>query len=150
MKRLKRRSAIALIVATIGSAFPVAAIGAPPVACVPPHRLKVLDVGMVPDPVRQGQRIQLWTVKLRSDWNGECLGSLEVRDRDQVAGKRVQYLIKPGEGRYTFQAEPTYSFQSREHCFAALVNIGNTWTPIDAQRAFCARLGPLGWSLRPP
>jgi len=148
MKRLKHRLAIALIVATTGSAFPMAAIGAPPVECAPPHRLSILDLGMIPDPVHQGQRIQLWTVTLRSDWNGECLTSLEVRDRDQLAGKRTQYLIKPGEGRYTFQAEPAYSFQARDHCFAVLVNVGNTWTPINAQRAFCARSGPGGWSLK--
>jgi len=148
MRRVGWALMVAIIGAVWGSAFPFDAASAPPVSCAPPHRLSILDLGMIPEPVRQGQRIQLWTVKLRSDWNGECLTSLEVWDRDQPAGKRVQYLIKPGEGRYTFQAEQAYSFQARDHCFAVLVNVGNTWTPIDAARAFCARQGPGGWSLK--
>jgi len=148
MGRMKQAFVVAIIGTTLLAAVPFTAIAAPPVSCEPPHRLSILDLGMVPDPVRHLQRIQLWTVKLRSDWNGECLSSLEVRDRDQLAGKRTQYLIKPGEGRYTFQAEPGYAFQARDHCFGVLVNVGNTWTPIDAARAFCARQGPGGWSLK--
>lgn len=152
MRQLKRFVMLAIIGAILGSAIPFRAIGAPPAPCAPPHRLRILDLGMLPDPVRQGQRIQLWSVKLQSDYNGECLTFLEVRDRDQIVGRRVQYLIKPGEGRYTFQAEPGYRFQAQDHCLAVLVNVGNTWTPVDAARRFCARYRPVpppgGWSLR--
>ncbi len=150
MKQVKRVLGMAIIGAILGSAIPFRASGAPPVFCSPPHRLKILDLGMVPDPVRQGQRIQLWAVTLQSDYNGECRTLLGVRDRDQVVGKEFEYLIRPGLGRYTFQAEPGYRFQAQEHCFQVLVNIGNTWKPIDAARVFCARRGPGGWSLKQP
>jgi hypothetical protein len=139
---------LAIMAAIAGSVIPLAAIAVPPPGCAPPHRLSVLDLGMVPDPVRQGQRIQLWTVTLQSDYNGECRTLLEVRDRDQVAGKQVEYLIKPGVGRYTFAARPEYRFQAQDHCFLVRANIGNTWIPVDAKKAFCARRGPGGWSLR--
>jgi len=148
MKRAKQGLLLAIMAAIAGSVLPSVAIAVPPLACAPPHRLSVLDLGMVPDPVRQGQRIQLWTVTLQSDYNGECRTLLEVRDRDQVAGKQVEYLIKPGVGRYTFAAQPGYQFQAQDHCFLVRANIGNTWTPVDAKRAFCARRGPGGWSLK--
>ena len=97
MRRVKQGLVVLTIGVIVGTLVPFAAIGVPP-----PHRLRILDLGMPPDPVRQGQRIQLWSVKLQSDYNGECLTFLEIRDRDQLVGRGVQYLIKPGEGRYTF------------------------------------------------
>jgi len=148
MRRVKWAVLLGMMGAAWGSAVPFGAVAAPPLGCAPPHRLSVLDLGMVPDPVRQGQRIQLWTVTLQSDYNGECRTLLEVRDRDQVAGKQVEYLIKPGVGRYTFATQPGYQFQAHDHCFLVRANIGNTWTPIDAKKAFCARRGPAGWSLK--
>ena len=148
MKRAKQGLLLAIIGAMVGNVFPLVAIAVPPLACAPPHRLSVLELGMVPDPVRQGQRIQLWKVTLQSDYNGECRTLLEVWDRDQLAGTRVEYLITPGVGSYTFAAQPGYQFQAQDHCFLVRANIGNTWTPIDAKKAFCARRGPGGWSLR--
>ena len=155
MSRVNRTLAVAIIAAALVSALPLVAMGAPPVSCQPPHRLRILDLGMLPDPLQQGQRIQLWAVTLQSDYNGECLITLEVRDRDQIVGRRVQYLIKPGVGRYTFQAEPNYRFQLQEHCFTVLVNVADAWAPIDPtdpQRWFCAGFRPQpppgGWSLK--
>ena len=148
MKRAKQGLLLAIIGAMAGGVIPLAATAVPPVPCAPPHRLSVLELGMVPDPVRQGQRIQLWTVTLQSDYNGECRTLLQVWDRDQLAGTQMEYVIKPGVGRYTFAALPRYRFQAQDHCFLVRANIGTTWTPIDAKKAFCARRGPAGWSLR--
>ena len=148
MRRIQFVLAVMFLGCIWASATPFTAFAAPPLLCLPPHRLSVLNLGMIPDPVRQGQRIQLWTVKLRSDWNGECVTFLEVRDRNQIAGKKVQYLIKPGEGRYALPAEPSYFFQGRDSCFTVYVNVTNTWAPVAAARTFCAQLGPGGWSLR--
>lgn len=148
MKRRKQALVLAMIVAGVGGAMPYQAIGQVPMFCAPPHRLGILGLGMVPDPVRQGQRIQLWTVALQSGYSGECRTLLEVRDGDQLAGVAVEYLIKPGVGRYTFQAAPGYRFHRQNHCFLVRANIGNTWAPIGAKSAFCARQGPAGWSLR--
>lgn len=148
MKRAKQGLVLAIMAAIAGSLLPSVAIAVPPPACAPPHRLSVVALGMVPDPVRPGQRIQLWAVTLQSDYNGECRTLLEVLDRNQVAGKQVEYVIKPGVNRYTFPAQPAYRFQAQDHCFLVRANIGNTWTPIDAKKAFCARRGPPGWSLQ--
>ncbi len=155
MRRWKKAVFAVMIVVTVGGAAPFGSSAAPPVHCGAPHRLRILDLGMIPDPVRQDQRIQLWSVTLQSDYNGECLAVLEVRDRDQVAGRRVQYLIKPGVGRYTFQSEPSYRFQLQDHCFTVLANVADAWaliSPIDAQKQLCARYRPQpppgGWSLK--
>ena len=155
MERVGQGLAVVIVAATLLTAIPFRAIEAAPQPCAPPHRLKILELGMIPDPVRQDQRIQLWSVTLQSDYNGECLTLLEVRDRDQVAGRRVQYLIKPGVGRYTFQSEPNYRFQLQDHCFTVVVNVANAWaliSPTDAQKLFCARYRaqppPTGWSLK--
>jgi hypothetical protein len=148
MKRAREALLLVMIVTGVGGAIPLPAVGQVPTPCPPPHRLSVLELGMVPDPVLRGQRIQLWKVTLQSDYNGECRTLLEVWDRDQLAGRRVEYLIKPGVGQYTFAAQPGYQFQARDHCFLVRASIGNAWTPISAKRAFCARWGPGGWSLR--
>jgi hypothetical protein len=155
VRRAKSFLVAAIIVATAGSSFQFSASGVAPAACMPPHRFRVLDLGMLPDPAQRGQRIQLWAVTLRSDYNAECLAVLEVRDRDQIVGRRLQYLIKPGTGRYTFQAEPSYRFQLQEHCLTVLANVADTWVPVkpaDSQRLFCARYRPQpppgGWSLK--
>jgi hypothetical protein len=150
MTRAAKALSLAMVGAGILGAIPIAVLAQPPIHCAPPHRLKILELGMVPDPVRQGQRIQLWAVTLQSDYNGECRALLEVRDQDQIAGAQVEYLIRPGVGRYTFQALPGYFFQRQNHCFLVRANIGNTWTPVDAKKLFCANRGPGGWSLRQP
>jgi len=148
MKRARKALLLAMIITGLGGAIPFPVVGQAPMFCAPPHRLGILGLGMVPDPVRQGQRIQLWTVALQSDYNGECRTLLEVRDGDQLAGAAVEYLIKPGMGRYTFQAVPGYRFQRQDHCFLVRANIGNTWTPVDVKKALCARRGPGGWSMQ--
>jgi len=148
MKRAAKVLLLAMIGAGVLGTVPSAAVAQAPVFCRPPHRLSIVELGMVPDPVRQGQRLQLWTVALRSDYNGECRTVLEVRDQDQIAGAQVEYLIRPGVGRYTFQAIPGYLFQRQNHCFLVRANIGNTWTPVDAKRMFCASRTPGGWSLK--
>lgn len=148
MKQAKRMLLLAIIGAGMGGAVPLEAIAQLPISCAPPHRLKILELGMMPDPVRQGQRLQLWTIALQSDYNGECRTLLEVFDQDQIAGARIEYLIRPGVGRYTFQAVQGYRFQRQDHCFVVRANIGNTWTPITASKLFCARRTPGGWSLR--
>ena len=155
MRRWQKAVFAVMIVATVGGTAPFGTSGAPPAPCAPPHRFRVLELGMIPDPVQRGQRIQLWAVTLQSDYSGECLAVLEVRDRDQIVGRRVQYLIRPGPGRYTFQADPNYGFQVQEHCFRVLVTVADAWAPVDPvvpQKLFCARYRaqppPGGWSLK--
>lgn len=119
------------------------------VECTPPHRMAILDLDVVPDPVVQGQPIQGWRITLRSDRNGECGTLLEVRDQDQIAGAGERQVIRPGRGSYTISAAPGYRFQRRDPCFVVQVNVGGTFTPVDAQRTFCARqMRGAGWTLR--
>ena len=155
MRRWQKAVFAVMIVVTVGGAAPFGSSAGSPVPCVAPHRLRILDLGMLPDPVQQGQRVQLWAVTLQSDYSGECLAVLEVRDGAQIVGRRVQYLITPGQGRYTFQADPNYRFQVQDHCFTVLANVADAWaliSPIDAQKQFCARYRPQpppgGWSLK--
>ena len=149
MNRVKQILMAAIIVAAVGSAVPFEAIGAP--FCLPPHRLFILDLDVVPDPIHQGQPVAKWIVTLRSDYNGECATRLVVRDKDQIAGTEVQHSIRPGVARYDFPANPAYRFQAQDLCYRVLANIGGTLTPIDATRVFCAKYKPPvppGWSLK--
>ena len=107
--------------------------------CTPPHRIQILDLDMVPDPIERGKTVEAWRVTLQSDRNGECSTALEIRDADQIAGRSAKHLIRPGKGAYTVQAAPGYQFRGRDHCFQVQANVGGTFTPLEAQRTFCAR-----------
>ena len=121
------------------------------VECTPPHRLAILDLDMRPDPVQQGESIETWRLTLQSDRNGECRTRLEIRDQDQIAGLGEEHVLRPGRETYRVRAAPGYAFRRRDSCFIVQVNVGGVLTPIEAQRAFCARQLPGGgWSLREP
>ena len=151
MKRVKQALVVAMMTATVVAAVPFAAIGLPPTPCAPPHRLQVLGLEMIPDPIHQGQPIQGWRVTLRSDYNGECVTLLVIKDRDQIAGAQIEHLILPGVHPYTFRATPNYQFQAGDHCYVVFAYIGATPAQIDAARLFCARYRPpmpASWSLK--
>jgi hypothetical protein len=119
--------------------------------CLPPHRMAITDLDMIPDPVPEGQPIEAWKVTIRSDRNGECTTILEIRDQDQIVGLGAQHRIKPGRGSYRIQAAPGYQFQGRDACFVVQANVGGFLTPLDAQRVFCAKASTVTtWSLREP
>jgi hypothetical protein len=104
---------------------------------------------MVPDPLRSGDAIAAWRVALQSDRNGECYTVLEVYDQDQVAGRSVRDVIRPGHSVYEVPAARGYRFQRHDPCFVVQANIGGAPTPVEAQRTFCARQLPGGgWSLQ--
>jgi hypothetical protein len=117
--------------------------------CSPPHRLRILDLDMVPDPVPQGRQVDNWRVTIQSDRTGECQTTIQVFDQDQVAGYGQALRIKPGKGVYTLQAAPAYRFQGQDRCLIVQANVGGFFTPIEAQKAFCARGKTLTvWSLK--
>jgi hypothetical protein len=121
------------------------------VDCTPPYNMTIVDLDMIPPTVVVGQRIRAWRVTLQSDRNGECTTRLQVQDRNQAVGQVTYQVIRPG--RATYEVPPTrqYRFRAEEPCFRVLASIGNTFTPIDAQRDFCARTSIMSgqWSLRP-
>ena len=161
MKRVMQGTILALMGALLGcviepapqpSSPPLMPVGREPVGqitCAPPHRMRILDLDVVPDPVHGGQPIEAWRITIRSDWNGECGTHFEVRDRDQVAGSGFVQAIRPGRSVYMIPASPHYRFQRHDHCFVVQANIGGAFTPIGAQRNFCAQQIPgIGWTLR--
>jgi hypothetical protein len=157
MTRWKKAMFVVMIVVTVEGAAPFAASGAPP-ACAPPHRLRILDLGMIPDPVYQvyqGKSIQQWKVTLESGYSADCLTALEVLEGDQSASTQVPYQITPGRAHYTLQADRRYQFRAQDVCFQVAVNVQNTRTliaPLDPQKRFCARYRPQpppgSWSLK--
>lgn len=116
--------------------------------CSGPHRLRIVDLDMAPDPVRNGQPIDLWRITIQSDWDGECSTALTVRDQNEVAGRGQAETIVPGRAVYTIPALPDYRFQRQDACFQVEANVGGRYTRIEAQRTFCVHARPRGWSLR--
>lgn len=118
--------------------------------CGGDHRLQVVDLDMVPDPVAQNERVRAWRVRLRSDYNGECQTTLRVRERSDgdIVGRARVYSLRPGLNTLDFDAE-NYRFHRREHCFDVIADIAGSGRTVDAGRTFCARqVGPNRWSLR--
>ncbi len=117
--------------------------------CAPPHRMAILDLDMIPDPVDPRQPIVGWSITIQSDRNRECGTLFQVRDQDQIAGAGALSAIHPGRGVSTISASPGYRFQRRDHCFAVVAALENRYTPLETQRTFCARPSPGGgWTLR--
>lgn len=161
MKRVIQGTIVALLGAFLGCVVPPGPpppftppppVGGEPVGqitCTPPHRMRILDLDVSPDPVRSGQPIEAWRITINSDWNGECGTHFEVRDQDQVAGAGFVRAIRPGRNVYILPASPQYRFHRRDSCFIVQAYIGGSFTPITAQRSFCAQLIPgAGWTLR--
>jgi len=146
MKRIHRFLAVS-------GFFLASAAGCLPVAfaqnCAPPHRMRVVDLDMRPEPVLQNRMVESWRVTLRSDRNGECQTTIEILDRDQVAGAGQAVRIRPGEAVYVIPATAGYRFQGKDHCLLVRANIGGYWSPIEAQRVFCAHSRQATvWSLK--
>jgi len=117
--------------------------------CAPPHRLAILDLDMIPDPVDPRQPLAAWRITIQSDRNGECGTLFQVRDQDQIAGAGELPTIHPGRGVYTIPATPGYRFQRRDHCFVVVAELEQRYAPIASQGTFCARPSPGGgWTLR--
>jgi hypothetical protein len=104
---------------------------------------------MVPDPIRQGRQIKEIHVTLQSDRNGECNTSLEVRDQDQVVTRARAQSIRPGQTVFVLPVVEGYRFSGQDRCFIVHVNVGGTYSPVDAQQVFCARLKTIPvWTLK--
>lgn len=151
MKRVQHFLALSGLVLASAVLCTPAAVEAQGRECSPPHRMRILDLDMTPDPVRQGRPVETWKVTIQSDRNGECQTTIEVRDRDQLAGAGRAVRIRPGRAVYTLPAAPGYRLQGQDHCLIVQANVGGVFTPIDAQRVFCAKMRQItAWSLKEP
>jgi hypothetical protein len=75
------------------------------------HRLQIVDLDMVPDPVAERAANQRFVLRLRADGINEI-------------------VIEPYE---------SWCFSRNEHCFVVLADIAGTARPVDASQQFCAR-----------
>jgi hypothetical protein len=111
-----------------------------------PNDLRVLQLDMSPDPVREGERISFSaTVSNLSQYSTRL--SLFVKDRDEVVTSVQDVLFKPGHNRIIFP-HTGYRFSRHEHCFTVEVDIDRTRRSIDVVREFCVRRAYAGWTLK--
>ncbi|OGK99314.1 MAG: hypothetical protein A3E31_08280 [Candidatus Rokubacteria bacterium RIFCSPHIGHO2_12_FULL_73_22] len=153
MRSVTRRGIVVLLAVVLGSAAgPAAAQRRSPKDCGGLHDLRVMDLGMVPDPVPHNGFVKSWSVRLRADGNGECATQITilagVGARNHVAGSRVAFSLRPGLNVIGVPAPRGYRIRAPDTCFFVWADIQNTPTALDALRPFCARRVPGGWTLR--
>ena len=107
--------------------------------------LRILQLEISPDPVREGQRMAFRiTIANSSRHSGEV--TLAIRDRDQVVSEVRDVMLRPGDNQIDFPAT-TYRFSGVDRCFTVEADIERTRRPIDMAREFCAKRTQDGWTL---
>jgi hypothetical protein len=107
-------------------------------ACNRPHALTVLDLTMVPAPVRERRSIRIWRLTLQSQHKRVCRLHLEIRDQQHVAGVGI-LQISPGRRVYTLHAVPGYRLGRGTTYFVVQATMAGALTPLKAQRTLCVR-----------
>lgn len=109
------------------------------------EQLKVLQIEISPDPVRDGQRVAFRaTISNSSRYAGRV--TLAVTDRDQIISQAKDAILKPGDNQIDFP-ETTYRFSGSDRCFTIEVQIERTRTSISGATDFCAKRTTVGWTL---
>jgi hypothetical protein len=107
--------------------------------------LRVLQLEMNPDPVRQGQWVSFQvTVSNLSRNSGRV--NLFIKDKDEVVAAVQDVVLRPGDNRVVFP-QTNYRFQRQEYCFTVEVDIERSRRPVDLAREFCARRTLQGWTM---
>jgi len=110
-----------------------------------PEDLRVLQLEISPDPVRQGQRVVFRvTISNGSRYSGRV--TLAIKDKDEIISELRDTPLKPGDNQVNFP-ESSYRFSRSDHCFTVEADIERTRSPIDTSREFCAKKTNLGWTL---
>jgi hypothetical protein len=113
-----------------------------------PGDLRVLQLVMDPDPVREGQWMSFQVVVSNlSRHSGRV--SLFIKDRDEVVATVYDVSLRPGDNRIAFP-RTNYRFHRQESCFMVEVDIERTRRPVDLAKEFCAQRTYQGWSMRMP
>jgi hypothetical protein len=110
--------------------------------------LRVLQLEMDPDPVREGQSVSFQAVILNPSRHSGRV-SLFVKDKDEVVTAVEDVSLKPGDNRIVFP-QTRYRFHRRDSCFTVEVDIERSRRPVDLEKEFCARRTYQGWSMRAP
>jgi hypothetical protein len=124
-----------------------------PVRCGIGHRIRILDLNILPDPIGRGQKLERLRAIVQLDGIEECDTLFELREEagDDVVAQGVKKLLRPGKNHVEFRPAGPYRFRLHEHCFQVVATIAGTRRPLDAARRFCARETTRhgrGWSLR--
>jgi hypothetical protein len=113
-----------------------------------PRDLRVVQLEMSPDPVREGEWVTFQAVVSNlSRHSGRV--SLFIKDRDEVVTSVHDVSVRPGDNRIVFP-RAHYRFHRQESCFVVEVDIERTRSPVDLAKEFCARRSYQGWSMRAP
>jgi hypothetical protein len=113
-----------------------------------PKDLRVLQLEMNPDPVREGQWVSFEAIVSNRSRDSARV-RLYIKDSDEVVAAVDDVLLKPGNNRIVFP-QTRYRFFRKEYCFKVEVDIERTRSPVDVAKEFCARRTFQGWSLTAP
>lgn len=110
-----------------------------------PEVLRIVQLEMSPDPVRQGQRVTFRvTISNATRHSGRI--TLAIKDKDEIIIEARDIPLRPGDNQVNFP-ESSYRFSRSAHCFTVEADIEGTRRPIDVAREFCAKRTHLGWTL---
>ena len=109
------------------------------------EQLKVLQIEVSPDPVREGQRV-VFRATISNSSRYSARVTLAITDRDQIISQVRDTALRPGKNQIDFP-ESMYRFFGSDRCFAIEAQIDRTWTALVGATEFCARRTPGGWAL---
>jgi len=110
-----------------------------------PENLRVLQLEISPDPIREGQRVGFRATISNDSRNSERV-TIFIKDKDEIVGEGRDIPLRPGDNQINFP-ESSYRFSRSDHCFTVEVDIEHTRSPIDLAKQFCAKRTNLGWTL---
>jgi len=112
---------------------------------IQPGDLRILQLEMSPDPIRQGQRVSFQAVVSNHSRNSGRV-SIFIKDKDEVVAVVNDVVIRPGDNRVSFP-QTNYRFERNEYCFTVDVDIERSRRPVDLEKEFCARRTFQGWTM---
>ena len=110
-----------------------------------PENLRVLQLEITPDPVREGQRVS-FRATIANDSRHSGRVTIFLKDRDETVGEGRDIPLRPGDNQINFP-ESSYRFSRSDPCFTVEVDIEHTRSTIDLAKQFCAKRTNVGWSM---
>ena len=125
----------------------LAAEGGRSESCRRGDRLHIEDLDMSPDPIREGQHVRAWKVRIRFDGRRDCSTDIVVREGGNTAGQVNNFRLRPGVNDIEVPANDSFRMRNREHCFTVQADLDGSRQSVDASRRFCAAQKNM-WSMR--
>ena len=110
-----------------------------------PEDLRVLQLEISPDPVRQGQRV-VFRVTISNGSRNSGRVTLAIKDKDEIISEVRDAPLRAGDNQIDFP-ESSHRFSSSDHCFSVEADIERTRRPINLAKEFCTRRTSTGWTL---